>query len=245
MKNYQLWTILFVISVFLTSCNALASAQQDAPTHQKQYNICLVLDGTDRLSEENGVPCVPYEEMVNLANTLTEKGTGNLYVSYVDNNCDNNRVAVFEWSEMKPSAPGNKPDYMKMAKYNELVSAYEEAQGKYSSHLEESIRAFSHDCSCIEKMAYSDVVAHQKKGSDVNGAINQADRLLRASAHGDNHPYIILVSDGCDNVGKELAELTQGTEILLVNSNVAKHQYGNLISREFVTLDQAINYIFN
>jgi len=69
--------------------------------------------------------------------------------------------------------------------------------------------------------------------------------LLRASAHGDNHPYIILVSDGCDNVGKELAELTQGTEILLVNSNVAKHQYGNLISREFVTLDQAINYIFN
>ena len=87
-------------------------------------------------------------------------------------------------------------------------------------------------------------MAKQKNGSDVNGAINQAIRVLQASEDGSSTSYIILVSDGCDNVGKELQPIPDNTELIVVNTNVTKHQYGDLVSREFVNLQQAMKYIF-
>ena len=84
----------------------------------------------------------------------------------------------------------------------------------------------------------------KKKGSDVNGAINKASKLLRASTQEGVHSYIILVSDGCDNVGKELNKFDTNTELTIVNSTTIKHQYQEYVSKEYVTLKQVYNYIF-
>lgn len=244
MKNVLFWAIMFAIIAFLPACDTFTTAGLDASSSVKRFNVCLILDGTDRLSEQNGVPCITNNELLGLAEMLSNKGIGCLYVGYVDKDCDNNQVAIFEWMEDRPQAPGDKPGYMKMKEYNRLEEQYKDDKAAYDLLLSDSLREFSQDCSVVSEAAYSDAVAHQKRGSDVNGAINQAGRLLRASKNGADISFIILVSDGCDNVGKELLQLPQSTELLIVNSNVSKHQYSELISNEFVTLQQAVNYIF-
>lgn len=236
---------IIIAMMTMSSCGSAESKQSDEIQTINRYNICLVLDGTDRLTNENGVPQINSSEVVELAKMLANKGIGNLYLSYVDANCDNNKVAIFDWYKESPIAPGRRPNYMKMSEYRELTEKYQTDSLSYSSSLVDAIGILSRDCERICNIAYSDEVAKQKNGSDVNGAINQAIRLLRANEQQSDYSYIILVSDGCDNVGKELAFFPQSTELLIVNSNVAKHQYEEFVEREFVTLGQASNYIFN
>ena len=244
MKTHYLFTTTMVIMTVLSGCGSASEEDTDATQNSKYYNICLVLDGSDRLSEQNNVPLVTSEELAELGRTLSEEGIGSLYVSYVDNDCDNNHVAILEWQEERPAALGEKPGYMKMAKYNELQETANKKDNEYKKRLEEALEAFAAESDAILASAYSDEVAKQKKGSDVNGAINKANRLLRASNIDSEYSYIILVSDGCDNVGNTLLDFPLNTELVIVNSNVSKHQYGGLVSHEFVTLKQAIKYIF-
>lgn len=244
-KFIELAIIIAIMTAVMSSCGSMESKLGDETKTINRYNICLVLDGTDRLTNENGVPQISSSEVVELAKMLANKGVGNLYLSYVDANCDNNKVAIFDWHKKRPIELGAKPGYMKMSEYRKITKQYQTDSLSYSSSLVDAIGTLSRDCERICNIAYSDEVAKQKNGSDVNGAINQAIRLLRANEQQSDYSYIILVSDGCDNVGKELAFFPQSTQLLLINSNVAKHQYDDIVEREFVTLGQASNYIFN
>ena len=240
----KLISTAIVFMTVLQSCNSMMEKSECVNQDSKRYNICLILDGTDRLSEQNGVPVVSSEDIVEVAKILSDKGLGNLYVSYVDQNCDNNHVAIFEWLEEKPGTIGEKPGYMKMEAYKKIEREDVYNMEAYNKRREEALDIFATESNSVVVSAYSDIVAKQRKGSDVNGAINKAVRLLRASEQDSVHSHIILVSDGCDNVGNELAEIPQNTEMTIVNSNVSKHQYGELVSKEFVTMKQALNYIF-
>lgn len=246
MEKIKLWVMTITITMLVSSC---AETTKDKTMNSEQndyrYNICLVLDGSDRLSKQNEVPQVSIEQVVDLAKTLATNGTGSLYVSFVDANAQNNKIASFDWWQKRPSKLGEKPGYMKISEYEKAKSKSEQLEEKYTQDLVNATENFSRDCSNIIKLAYSDEVAKHKNGSDVNGAINQAIRLLRASEHQTDFSYIILVSDGCDNVGRELSYFPRSTELLIVNSCIAKHQYEELVSREFVTLKQALNYIFD
>lgn len=244
-KFIELAIIIAIMTSAMSSCGSMESKLGNETKTINRYNICLVLDGTDRLTNENGVPQISSSEVVELAKMLANKGVGNLYLSYVDANCDNNKVAIFDWHKKRPIELGAKPGYMKISEYKEIEEKYQSDTLSYSSSLVDAIGMFSRDCERIYNIAYSDEVAKQKNGSDVNGAINQAIRLLRANEQQSDYSYIILVSDGCDNIGKELAFFPQSTQLLLINSNVAKHQYDDIVEREFVTLGQASNYIFN
>ena len=235
---------LLVAMLLFVSCT---ETSRDKEQESNRYNICLVLDGSDRISKQNCIPQVSVEQILEIAQILTSNGTGSFYVCYVDGNCDNNTVALFEWQHEKPTKLRieDKPSYMKMAEYKKLAAKYYIDSLTYSSGLANTIEKFTKDCEKICRMAYSNEVAKQKNGSDVNGAINQAIRLLRASEHQTDFSYIVLVSDGCDNIGKDLTPIPESTKLFTVNTNVAKHQYGELVSKEFVTLKQATNYIFN
>ncbi len=237
--------MVVIVMTSIQSCNSSSKETLDSFQNDKQYNICLILDGTDRLTEENSVPELSSDEISNLAQTITERGKGFLYVTYIDKDCDNNHIAIFEWQEDKPLSHGEKPGYMKMVDYKKQEKAYNDEKESYDCHLTDAISKFSNECMSILESAYSDAVALQRNGSDVNGAINKASKLLRASTREGVHSYIILVSDGCDNVGKELYNLDAHTELIIVNSNVTKHQYQEYVSKEYVTLKQVFNYIFS
>lgn len=243
MKSSLLFSMVAALMATFSSCNSMTGAPQETLQNQR-YNLCLILDGTDRLSLENGIPQISAEEMTEIAKVISEKGLGNLYLSYIDDNCDNNQIVLFDWDMEKPSAPSEKKGYEMMSKYEEKETEYSNSMKAYNDRLKAAINNFIHESATLREKAYSDFVAKQINGSDVNGAINQAVHLLQASLHGSEKSYIILVSDGCDNVGKELKELPPNMELLIVNTNVTRHQYDNIVSREFATLRQASNYIF-
>ena len=244
MKKSNFLVILIAFSTVLSGCVNLESEHDKTTILAKRLNICVILDGTDRLCNQAGVPIVSSDEIVEFAKMLANNGVGSFYLSYVDNNCDNNRVAVFEWDMKKPTEIGRKPGHVKVAEYDAMKSANKMEMAAYSEALNNAVELFARDCETICKSAYSDIVAKQKNGSDVTGAINQAIRLLRANQEESDFSSIILVSDGCDNVGKQLDDL-QSSKLFIVNSNVSKHQYADIVSKEFVTLRQSFNYIFS
>lgn len=244
MKKSLLITMAVALVAALQSCNAVTDENMYASQNTKNFNICLIIDGTDRLNNQNGIPQVTNADIENLTRAVITYGKGSLYVSYVDNDCDNNKVAVFTFDYLKPKSPDPKKDYQTVRDYDTIKNNYRKKQDAYNNFIKDAIDQFSTDCSRVTDLAYSNYVAKQKKGSDVNGALNQASRLLSASQEDDSKSYIILVSDGCDNVGKELKGLPKNTELLIVNTNVSKHDYNNIVTREFVTLNQASNYIF-
>ncbi len=245
MKKELLLTMAAAMITMLHSCSAVTDETLSEFHKTNRYNICLIIDGTDRLCNQNEVPCVSVVEMDSLASFICKEGIGTLYVSYVDKDCDNNKIAIFEKNDERPADIGPKPSYVQVSKYNKEKEQCLKDQDAYDKKQEEAINQFSVECDIIVSNAYSDSVAKQPKGSDVNGAINKAIRLLRASEQADGKSFIILVSDGCDNVGKQLHSLPHDIELLLVNSNVSKHHYEDIVSKEFVSLKQAHKYIFN
>ena len=244
MKNKAFFSIVMAIISLMQSCGSVMDESDSADSERKYYNVCIILDGTARLSRSNSVPRIGIDEIVKFARTISEKGKGSMYVGYVDKNCDNNSVAIFEWSQDRPSEIGKKPDCMTVKEYEKQKHSCDSLADAYKSSLEAAIMNCRTEIASIQDLAYSDFVAQQSRGSDVNGAINQAIRLLRASDGDFERSYIVLVSDGVDNVGTPLNTLPDSIELLIVNANDSKHQYGDLVSKEFVTLTQAFNYIF-
>jgi len=95
-KFIELAIIIAIMTAAMPSCNSMETKQGDETKTINRYNICLVLDGTDRLTNENGVPQISSSEVVELAKMLENKSVKNLYLSYVDANCDKNKVDIFD-----------------------------------------------------------------------------------------------------------------------------------------------------
>lgn len=243
MKHYFIIAIAIVTYfLFATSCDAPVHSRENISTSIPCFNVCVTIDGTDRLDGDNGIPLVTVDELVDIANLLSDLGKCTLYCTYVDKECDNNSVAIFEWMDEKPQKPAPKNGYTMVSQYNEAVAKYESNLSRFNEQLKTHLDVFSMECKQIVAEAYSDAVAKQKKGSDVTGAINAAARLLRASDSESVNSFIILVSDGVDNVGKTLKPIPDNYELIIVNTNVTKHQYGDKV-REYATLKQAIDHI--
>lgn len=241
-KKVMMMLLLAIMACLASCCYTFANETGGNPSDTK-YNICLVLDGTDRLSTQNGVPQISADELVEFARSLSEKGGGYLYVTYIDKDVDNNAVAYFEWLEDAPRSLGTKPGYMKVSEYQRLKAENEAKMDAYRANLAKAIDEFSSESAAIVKAAYSDAVAKEKRGSDVTGAVNQASHLLRSSDV-SGPSYIVLVSDGCDNVGKEPAPLAPDTKLIIVSSNVTKHPFGDVVLKEYVNFRQVKSYFF-
>lgn len=228
----------------ILSCTSTKNESEDSSIDTEFYNICLILDGTDRLAEQNGVPYISHFEIREIAEKITDNGKGTLYVTYIDNDCGNNKFTMFEWDLNRPDTSIVKHDCDVMKEHMERKKKLESQFKDYIKQRDEAVAAFDKECQNLESLAYSDIVAKKKAGSDVNGAINQAVRFLGTSEQDPAPSYIILISDGCDNVGKQLSAIPSNHKLLIVNSSEPKHQYQDLIHREFVSIKQVMNYIF-
>ena len=234
----------FIAALLMTflifGCSNVTTAPEEA---ERSFDIALIVDGTDVLSQQNGIPIVAPDSIVALANKLHHKGTGTLYVGYIDRDCDNNHVVVFNWTMTKPLL-AEKKVYQPNIEYNENRKKYEVAMYRFDSIFSFDSITLYNDCKDLLSKAYSDAVASDFAGSDIHGAINQACKLLQSNNSSSNSPsYIILVSDGVDNVGKILKPLPDDIQLLIVNTNSVKHQL-QLDVVEYATLNQAINHIF-
>lgn len=244
MKQLQFMLILSVLVVSIVSCSTTGVHESNNPVSAKRYNIVIILDGTDRLVEENCVPMLQAEDIMSIANNMTTNDIGTIYVSWVDDNSDNNQAAVMEYELTTPNPIPQRPNYVPVSKYNAQIEQYKSDSVIWANEKRRIYDSFRTDCNRVIMSAYSEKVAKAGKGSDINGSLNQALRLLSPNAKKSDVNIILLISDGVDNGGKELAEKPENIQIILLNGNVAKHSYGDFIDNEFVTLNQAINHIF-
>ena len=240
MKTLKIMAII-AISAALAACKpATGSIESEV---SQCYNVAIILDGTDRLTNSNAISQVSPESLTAFAERLAANGTGSLFVSYVDRDSRNNAFALFEIWRKRPEPMGPKKEYVMQNVYDQQVKAYEAAVESYESDLVKAVENFSNSCRRVVRSAYADEVAAEQHGSDVNGAVTKAVRALSANDN-SSHSYIILVSDCIDNVGNklDLASISESTQLIAVNTNAG--DYDEMISKKYVTFDQVSDYIF-
>lgn len=241
MKTLQTMAI-FALSYIFASCQPTTDSAESANS-EKVYNVAVILDGTDRLTNSNAISQISTAELTDLARKIAENGTGSLFVTYVDRDCSNNHFALFEIWELKPKEPGTKKEYVTKNSYDKLVQEYDAAALEYQQMLADALDRFSYSCEKVTKAAYSDQTASEKYGSDVYGAVNKA---LKATGVNDKAKtsHIVLVSDCIHNAKTTaLAEVPDCVELIAVNTN-DKDNLGELISKRFLTFDQVLNFLF-
>jgi len=244
MKKFNFFSITMVISIMFLSCKT--EFQKEEAQEIQHINIALVLDGSDVMTQENSIPIVSVEEMADWAKAISTNGMGAISVTYVDSDVDNNGApAIFSWREEPPSELGKKPNSESVSAWRRKKSENESKKKDYERSLAAASSKFQKECEDIHRKAYNELVYSPKKGSDINGAINQAYHVLLASKEEGDRCYMVLVSDGIDNRGKELSPISPEIEVILVCSNASRHQYGSLVTKEFATLEQAKRYIFS
>lgn len=223
MKQLQFMLILSILVVSIVSCSTTGVPESNNMVPAKRYNIVIILDGTDRLVEENCVPMLQAEDIMSIANKMTTNDIGTIYVSWVDDNSDNNQAAVMEYELTTPTPIPQRPNYVPVSKYNAQIEQYKSDSVIWANEKRRIYGSFRTDCNRVIMSAYSEKVAKAGKGSDINGSLNQALRLLSPNAKKSDVNIILLISDGVDNGGKELAEKPENIQIILLNGNVAKH----------------------
>jgi len=238
----------FVSAVLMTiSCqNTPESIPAKEPVF---YNICLILDGTDRLDKQQAIPTVDIDFVMLLAEKIQHYGEGTLWLSWIDDNSENNSNANLILSPAPVrSQLAPKKDYETRSEYskrvNELNQKFIADSVEFERSRLERLSKFRGEALEVIKIAYSERVARNRRGSDINGAINLGGRLIQSNPNANvsvNH--LILVSDLVDNVGKSIEVVLDNITITSVNQSFSKHSLGSVVQRELASLDQ-IDYIF-
>jgi hypothetical protein len=216
------------------------------------YNVVLIADGTDIKHNEYAVPIVNIDYVSNFAEKIQQYGCGRLWFGYVDENSENNELVYLDIKPIpqftnRPERIGGEPK----SQYDTRVKQWEEEHLQYQT---DSIKFCNNRqiimSDWLEKVqelvdiAYSEKIANNKRGSDVFGATNAAIRALKTVPQNSIvKKYIVLVSDGHDNIKKTLDSISDDIELLLVNNSGSKSSFG-INALEFDGLSRMEEYVF-
>ena len=247
--------ILFFAIVIIALATGCASSNKEETREETReeivqvLNICLVIDGTDRNQREQSIPEVDIEYLMNFVSKIQEKGIGTLYLTFIDDNADNNSHAYYNLNFFSPPKPPYiepKKDYETKSDYdkqkNDKLKKYRYDSVLFENRKAEKLSVFQKKAQEIIDVAYSYGVANNRRGSDVNGAINAAIRLLRSNPNATVN-YLILISDLVDNVKKPLKEIPDNVTIIMVNESVSNHQFGDRVT-ELANLEVLEDFLF-
>ena len=162
---------------------------------------------------------------------------------YIDESSQNNRIANLEILQAPvPIKMAGKKRSETKDKFKKREKTESDQFKKDSVEFEKGsskrLAIFLKEAQNIIQTAYSDKVATAKAGSDINGAINTGNRLLKTIPDdSDTKLFIALVSDGVDNIGKTLNEVPENVKLLLINNSGSK----NHLDTKMVELDNLIH----
>jgi len=242
MKKTVLFSILTVVmTVWFAGCskpsvpklfNILFWKEEIVEEIVPNYNIVLIADGTDIKHKEYAVPVITVEYISQLAEKIQRSGKGRLWLEYIDDSSENNNIAYLEiFQAPRPPKIIGKERSETEAEYNEQIKTEAERFAKDSVKFEndksQRLSVFLKEAQELLEIAYSDKVASAKVGSDVNGAINAGYRLLKTMPNDSaTKNFIVLVSDGVDNIKHTLNKTSDNVRVLLVNNSGSKNHLG-------------------
>ena len=256
MKKYFVFTAVIVVALSLIVgyqkipiIKRFADKYFLGETKEKivpEYNIVIVLDGTDRKAQEHSIPIASLSDIKNFVGKIKENGKGRLWLTFIDDNMDNNPIAYFEMLHTSPEKPEKKRSETN-AQYIKRCEDYKKDEIDFDSNYNINIAAFLEEAEKIISAAYSNKVATKNPGSDIYGAINSATRILKTIPDGVNtKKVIVLLSDGVDNIGKALNEVPPDVKILLINNSGSRTKLKNETAViELDNLARMESYIFN
>ena len=246
----KLVSILALSALVATTGCASSKEEKSLEKEPVFFNICLILDGTDRVDKQQAIPEIDFSFVMSLVDKIQRSGEGTLWLSWVDDNSENNTNAYLKivsapiQTQLEP-----KKDWEIRTEYNKKVKEANEQFKSDSIEFEkaksERIFVFQKEVQEVIRIAYSDKVAKNRKGSDIHGAINLGVRLLKSVPYYNvSHNHLILVSDLVDNVGKELiSPIPDNITIISVNQSFSKHQLEGIIEKELASLEQIYSII--
>ena len=238
---------VIILSITLLTTISCHNTTEQVPTNEHFFNICLIIDGTDRIDKQQSIPDVDIDFVMDLAEKIQRKGGGIFWFTYISENSEKNPNAFLRVYNA-PTCPKQerKKDYetpSEYAKKNDLIKAkFISDSITFEKGKAERFSKFRGNVQEILKMAYSDRVAKNKKGSDVHGAINLGIKLLQSYLHAPTS-HLILVSDLIDNVGTELGAIPDDITVICVNQSFSRHKLDRIIQLELSSLEQ-LDYIF-
>jgi hypothetical protein len=241
MKRMVFFSVLAIVLTALLTGTSSNNVVKPVPNI---FSAIILLDGTDRLHGQSSTPSVDIEYLLNLVAKIQEKGKGELFLSFIDDDCANNGHAYLNILQAPKSPLTNYPkkkDYVTQAEYNREKGEKTKAFVNDSIAFANRLSSFKRKAQEIIQAAYSDQVAKNSRGSDINGGINLGVKLLSISKA--PIAYLILVSDGVDNVGKPMVNIPDNIQILLVNHSVSPHQLK--LKAELGNLEQLEDFIVN
>jgi len=249
--NFASAIIIIALTMGCVSSNKeVITDTEELVKNDKIYNICLILDGTDRKVREQSTPEVDIQYLMKFVSTIRELGGVTLFLSWIDDNSENNTHVYLKMTHISPPQPpyiAPKKDYETLSEYNksknEKMSKYVADSVEFAKQKEEEkgkISVFQKNAEKIIDLAYSDVVAATKRGSDIHGALNLGVKLLK-STHNASESYMILISDLIHNTGRSLKEIPDDVTLIMVNESVSDHQFGERVI-ELANLEMLIDF---
>jgi len=150
--------------------------------------------------------------------------------------------------ELPPSGAPNKPDEkgnpfivsQQMEAYRQELSRYE---GRVRDWRAESERRIADFKSQIGTLLSSPASARR---TDIFGGIQRANLFLSESSAvwtNPTHQYLILVSDGEDNVRRSYTPLNDNVKFILVNGSASIGSLGALNPERFESIESAIRFV--
>jgi len=235
----------------VTKCvNTLLGKEELVDEIVPNYNIVLIADGTDLKHNQYATPEITVEYVLQFAEKIQQRGKGRLWLGYVDNSSENNKIAYLEiFHAPHPVKMAEKMRSETKVEYDRRLRTETERFVKDSIEFEKNksqrLSIFLKEAQEILQMAYSDKVATAIVGSDVNGAINASNRILKTMYNDSaTKNFIALISDGVDNIKHSLNKVPDNIKVLLVNNSGSKNHLGIEIV-ELDNLSRMEEYIFS
>jgi len=127
-----------------------------------------------------------------------------------------------------------------MPEYEAKLSAYKDARTAWEKEARKRLQAYFDEAKpLLEQKPFAN-------RSDVFGSVNRADSALAepdAVFGRTTSKYLVLVSDGQDNVHKERPVMRSGAKLLLVNGSGSSGSLEGLVSAHFESVAAAVQYV--
>jgi len=247
MRIKKIIPILASLILLLTGCTSESTLKQESSNNQvPTYNLYLIVDGTDIISNEHySVPKVTSIDIVRLVHKVRSVGKGKVFLTFIDDNSENNAIAYLSIPQI-PITEEKKPkmDFEARDIYNSRKEKARAIFNKDNYEFTKNLDTFVQKSEEILADAYSTRVAKIVSGSDIFGAINTANGILKSiSNNTTSQNYILLISDAADNVWKPLFEMPTNVTLLSITNSNSDNMFGDR-AKELPNLDLIEEKIF-
>lgn len=212
------------------------------PPPPSHHAVFLIFDPSGSGSTAYSVPRLTAPYIGSVIDSIAAHGSGEVWLTYIDKNAQNNRVLHFEAlaakaAPAKARASGElKADYDKRMRQ---LAAVEKEQDASVQAFQAKKNQFLTDCQAMIDEGY----APKKRGEDYSdciGSLNTALRSLETMPHDATHfRSVLFISDGVQSSPKGFAPAKLGTlpddmKIITVNHSGSKH---NVVEGQTIEVD--------